>query len=159
MLARSSITRLGLLFAAFAIASCAETDPEIVAIEYMRATREAQSDAALTYLDMDEIVDRVSTEIVLVNTEGESDAFLRESVSSLIWGLFQETPREDLAYDATPADINGDRATVRVKLVDADGGERTRTVHLRNTDEGWKVSGRSVDDLVNFAITRLEERY
>ncbi|NKB90078.1 MAG: hypothetical protein GKS06_17840 [Acidobacteria bacterium] len=159
MLARSLVTRLGIVCAAIAIAGCAETDPEIVAIEYLRATREAQSDTALTYLDMDEIADRVSAEIVLVNPDGDSDSFLRESVSSLIWGLFQETPREDLAYDATPADVNGDRATVRVTLLDAEGGERTRTVHLRRTDAGWKVSGRSLDHLVSYAITRLEERF
>jgi len=160
MLSRCSFTRLGILCAiGLATAACAETDPEIVAIEYLRATRESRSDAAIGYLDMDELVGRVANDIVLVNTDGDADDFLRESVSSLIWALFQETPREDLAYDARPADITGDRATVRVTTANAEGRERTRDVHLRHTDSGWLVSGRSLNDLVRYVITRLEERY
>jgi len=127
MLARCFTIRLGLLCAVcIASAACAETDPEIVAIDYLRATREARSDAALAHLDLDELVERISNDVVLVKTEGDPEAFLRESVSSMVWGLFQETPREDLAY---------------------------------HTDSGWRVSGRSLDDIVRYVITRLEERF
>ena len=160
MLSRCSAIRLGILCAVCLVTvGCAETDPEIVAIEYLRATRESRSDAALGYLDLDELVDRVASDIVLVNTDGDADDFLRESVSSMIWGLFQETPREDLAYDARRAEVNGDRATVRVTTANAEGRERTRDIHLRRTDSGWLVSGRSLNDLVRYVITRLEERY
>ncbi len=160
MLARCYFTRLGILCAVCLMsASCAATDPEIVAIEYLRATREGRSDAAIGYLDLDELVERISDDIVLVNTDGDPDVFLRESVSSMVWGLFQETPRQDLAYDARRADINGDRATVRVTTANAEGREQTRDIHLRHTDSGWLVSGRSLNDLVRYVITRLEERF
>jgi len=160
MLSRCSAIRLGILCAVcLASVACAETDPEIVAIEYLRATREARSDAALGYLDLDELVDRVSNDVALVNVDGDPEAFLRESVSSMVWGLFQETPRQDLAYDARPAEINGDRATVRVTTADAEGHERTRIIHLRHTGSGWLVSGRSLNDIVRYVITRLEERF
>jgi hypothetical protein len=160
MFARPARVRLGVcVVLGAATLACAATDPEIVAIEYLRATREAKSDAAVGYLDLDEIVDRVETEVVLVNTDGDPRQFLRDSVRSMIWGLFQETPREDLAYDARPAEIDGDRATVLVTMVDAEGREQERTIHLRNTDSGWRVSGRSLDDLISYVITRLEERF
>ncbi len=160
MLARCFTIRLGILCAVCLTSlACAESDPEIVAIEYLRATREARSDAALGYLDLDELVSRVSNDVVLVNTDGDAETFLRESVSSMVWGLFQETPRQDLAYDARPAEITGDRATVRVTTVDAEGDERTRDIHLRHTESGWRVSGRSLNDLVRYVITRLEERF
>lgn len=160
MLARCFTIRLGILCAlCLTSLACAESDPEIVAIEYLRATREARSDAALGYLDLDELVSRVSNDVVLVNTDGDAETFLRESVSSMVWGLFQETPRQDLAYDARPAEITGDRATVRVTTVDAEGDERTRDIHLRHTESGWRVSGRSLNDLVRYVITRLEERF
>lgn len=141
-------------------AGCATPDPEIVAIEYLRATREAESDDAVDLLDIDRIVERVQDDVVLVNTDGDPEAFLRASVETLLWGLFQETPREDgLAYDAPPADIDGDNARVRVTLTDPGGRTQRRTVYLRRTNSGWKVSGRSVDDLVSYVIQRLEERY
>jgi hypothetical protein len=160
MRTRTFNLRLGILAVlSLTLVACAASDPEIVAIEYLRATREAKSDAALGYLDLDELHERISEDIVMVNTDGDPDTFLRESISYLIWGLFQETPREDLAYDALPADITANRATVRVRMVDAEGKERSRTVHLRNTDAGWRVSGRSLDDLVSYVITRLQERY
>lgn len=142
------------------LTACGTASPEIVAIEYLRATRTGESDAAIALLDIDNIVDRVESEVVLVNTGGDPAQFLRDSVRTILWGLFQETPREDeLVYDATPADIDGDRAAVRVTLTDPQGQTRTRTVHLRNTGSGWLVSGRSVDDLVRHAIQRLEERF
>jgi len=147
------------IVAALTIA-CATADPEIVAIEYLRATHNADSDGAVSLLDIDGIVDRVQTEIVLVNTDGDPERFLADSVETLIWGLFQEPPRQEgLAYDAPPADIDGDRATVSVTLAALDGSTSSRTVHLRNTAYGWRVSGRSVDDLVTYVIQRLEERY
>ena len=139
---------------------CTATDPEIVAIESMRATRHADSDDALARLDLDEIVGRIEDDVTLVLKEGNSDIFLRNSVETMLWGLFQETPREEnLTYGATPATIDGDRATVEVTMNDPEGGTRTRTVHLRRTAEGWRVSGRSVDNLVSYVIQRLEERF
>lgn len=143
-----------------ACAACAGTDPEIVAIEYLRATRTAESDEALSHLDMERIVERVQNEIVLVDPDGNPEAFLRDSIETLLWGLFQETPREDnLAYDATPADVTGDRARVRVTITGPEGNTEQRVVHLRRTDAGWRVSGESVNDLVSYAIQRLEERF
>jgi len=142
------------------VAACGTASPEIIAIEYLRATRTGQSDEAIALLDMDTIVDRVQSEVVLVNTGGDPDRFLRDSVETTLWGLFQETPREDeLAYDAKPAEIDGDHATVTVTLMSPDGKERTRSVTLRHTDAGWRISGSSVDDLVQYVIQRLEERY
>jgi len=44
-------------------------------------------------------------------------------------------------------------------MVNAVGNERSRTVHLLNTDARRRVSGRSLDDLVSYVITRLQERY
>lgn len=149
-----------LVVLALTTVGCATADPEIIAIEYMRATRTGESDDAIAWLDIDRIVERVSNEIVLVNTAGDPDRFLTDSVRTVLWGLFQETPRQDeLSYDATPADIDGERATVQVTLTDSDGKSRTRTVHLRRTDAGWRISGRSVDDLVTYSIQRLEERF
>lgn len=145
---------------ALAVGACGSTDPEIVAIEYLRATRTAESDEALALLDMDRIVERVQREIAVVAPDGDSEQFLRDSVETLLWGLFQETPREEgLAYDAPPAEIDGDRATVLVSLTDAEGKTQERTVHLRRTRAGWKVSGESIDDLVSYVIQRLEERF
>jgi len=155
---RSRVAAL-LLFAALASA-CAPDDPEIVAIEYLRATRTGQSDQAVALLDMDRIVQRVEKEIALVNTGGDPHKFLRDSVSATLWGLFQETPREDgLQYDATPAQIEGDTARVRVTMTYPDATTRSRTVWLRRTSSGWRVSGRSIDDLVSYVIQRLDERY
>lgn len=150
-----------LLVAGMAVtAACMPTDPEIVAIEYTRATRTAASDTAVALLDLDSIYERIQSEVAMVNTDGDPDRFLRDSVATLLWGLFQETPREDdLAYDATPAEVDGEHARVRVTMTDADGHQRARTVYLRQTSAGWRVSGRSVDDLVSYVLQRLEERY
>ena len=140
--------------------ACTSTDPEIVAIEYMRATRHADSDDALARLDLDEIVGRIEDDVTLVLRDGNSTTFLRSSVETILWGLFQETPREEnLIYDAKPATIDGERASVEVTMTDSDSRTRAHTVHLRHTPEGWRVSGRSVDNLVSYAIQRLEERY
>ncbi|HJO05156.1 MAG TPA: hypothetical protein QGG47_14410 [Acidobacteriota bacterium] len=139
---------------------CTTTDPEIVAIEYMRATRHADSLDALARLDLDEIVGRVEDNLTLVLEDGNSATLLRSSVETMLWGLFQETPREeDLTYDATPATIDGDRAAVEVTMRDPAGQTRKRTVHLRRTADGWRVSGRSLDNLVSYVIQRLEERF
>ena len=157
---RRVLSILATSVAAALMMACTTADPEIVAIEYLRATHNADSDTAVSLLDVDRIVGRVQDEIVLVNTDGDPERFLADSVETLIWGLFQETPRQEgLAYDAPPADVDGDRATVRVTLATPEGSTSRRTVHLRNTDLGWRVSGRSVDDLVAYVIQRLEERY
>lgn len=156
----ASVLRLLLGGSVAMAAACVPADPEIVAIEYTRATRTAASDTAVALLDLDGIYDRIQREIALVNTDGDPDRFLRDSIATLLWGLFQETPREEgLLYDATPAEVDGDRARVRVTLTDAGGHQRARIVHLRRTSEGWRVSGRSVDDLVAYVLQRLEERY
>ncbi len=140
--------------------ACTTTDPEIVAIEYMRATRHADSDDALARLDLDEIVARIEDDVTLVLKDGNSTTFLRSSVETMLWGLFQETPREEnLIYDAQPATVDGERASVEVTMTDPDRRSRTRTVYLRRTPEGWRVSGRSVDSLVSYVVQRLEERY
>lgn len=141
------------------VGACASSDPEIVAIEYLRASRTGNADAAVRLLDLDRIVERVEEEIVLVNTEGDPEAFLRDSVRSTAWALFQETPREERSYDARPAEIDGDRATVRVLLTEPEGGTDTRVVHLRRTGSGWKVSGPSIDDIVSSVIQRLQDRF
>ncbi len=154
------VRRAVAIAASLLMLACTSTDPEIVAIEYMRATRQADSDDAVATLDLDEIVGRVEEDLTLVLTEGDSSTFLRSSVETMLWGLFQETPREEgLAYDATPATIDGGRASVEVTMHDAEGLSRTRTVHLRRTADGWRVSGRSVDNLVSYVIQRLEERF
>ena len=143
-----------------AAAACGTASPEIVAIEYLRATRTGDSDDAIAMLDMDTIVDRVKSRIMMVNTDGDPDRFLYDSVQTVLWGLFQETPRQDeLTYDAPPADLDGQKATVRVVLTAADGTTRTRAVYLRRAGTGWLVSGRSLDELVAYAIQRLEERF
>lgn len=160
----SATTRTWVPFAiaslAAAAAACGTAGPEIIAIEYLRATRTGDSDDAIALLDMDAIVDRVKSRIAMLNTDGDPDRFLYDSVQTVLWGLFQETPRQDeLAYDAPPADLDGQKATVRVVLTAADGTTRTRAVYLRRADAGWLVSGRSLDELVAYAIRRLEERF
>lgn len=157
---RNVLSRALGCLALVALAGCGTADPEIVAIDYLRATRTAQSDRALSLLDMERIVERVQEEIVLVNTDGDPEAFLRDSVETVLWGLFQETPREEgLAYDAVPADVDGDLARVTVTMTGTDGSQQERTVELRETSAGWRVSGSSVDDLVSYVIQRLEERF
>ena len=154
------VRRAAAIAAGLLTLACTSTDPEIVAIEYMRATRHADSDDALARLDLDEIVKRVEDDVTLVLKDGNSDTFLRSSVETMLWGLFQETPREEgLSYDATPASLDGERASVQVTMRDTEGTSRTRTVHLRRTAGGWRVSGRSVDNLVTYVIQRLEERF
>jgi len=140
--------------------ACATPDPEIVAIEYLRAARTAESDDAVALLDIDAIVRRVQEDVVLVNTDGDPEQFLHDSVETMLWSLFQETPREEgLRYDAAPAKINGDTARVKVTMTTPDGSTQSRTVFLHHTSAGWKVSGRSVNDLVSYVIQRLEERF
>jgi predicted ATPase len=157
---RRQFAALSGLVLALALSGCQPSDPELVAIEYLRATHTAKSDSALSLLDIDSIVERVQEEIVLVNTDGDPDRFLADSVRTMIWGLYQETPRrEGMAYDAPPADIDGDTARVAVTVTSPDGATERRTIYLRRTDSGWRVSGRSVDDLVSYVIQRLEERF
>lgn len=148
------------LLASCAAAGCEPAAPEIVAIEYLRATRTSESDRAVALLDIGRIVERVQREVVMVNTEGDPEEFLRDSVATILWGLFQETPQEEnLTYEATRADLDGDRAEVVVSMVSPDGTAVRRTVFLRRTSQGWRVSGASLDDLVTYVIQRLEERF
>lgn len=157
-LARRPLRAL-LWLAPLLLTACATADPEIVAIEYLRATRTGNADEAVQLLDMERIVERIEREIVLVNTEGDPEAFLRDSVRSTLWALFQESPRQERAYDARPAEIDGERAQVRVVMTTPEGETETRVVHLRRTDSGWKVSGPSIDNLVNSVIQRLHDRF
>ena len=148
------------LLLALSASACAESGPEIVAAEYLRAADTGSADKAIALLDVEQIVDRVQQEIVVVNTDGDPRSFLRDSVETVLWGLFQEMERhEERGYDPQAAEVRGDRAAVRVIVRSPDGEQHTRTVHLRKTDGGWKVSGESVEDLVAYVIQRLEERY
>ena len=148
---------LASLLAAFACGPPAS--PEIVSIEYLRAMYSGNSDGAIACIDIDEVVERIEEEISLVATDGESESFLRDSVTTLLWGLFQQTPREEYTYDAVPKSDNGDRVRVAVTLRDGDGGSSTRSMDLHRTNAGWRISGESLDPLVRYVIQRLEERY
>ena len=72
---------------------------------------------------------------------------------------YHKSAKTRIRRNARRAEINGDRATVRVTTTNAEGREQTRDIHLRHTDAGWLVSGRSLNDLVRYVITRLEERF
>ena len=157
---RSPIRRAIAIAVTILTFACTTTDPEIVAIEYMRAARHADSDDVLARLDLEEIIGRIEDDVTLVLEDGDSDIFLRSSVETMLWGLFQEPPREeDLTFDAKPATIDGERALVEVTIRSPQGTTLKRTVHLRRTVEGWRISGRSVDNLVSYVIQRLEERF
>jgi hypothetical protein len=157
---RIPATSLALGLALSVLASCGPpADPEIVAIEYLRAIFSGRSDEAVARVDLDALVERVSERITLVATEGSSNDFLRDSISTLLWGLYEATAPRDLAYNAAPAEIDGDLATVRVETADAEGTHSTRTLELRRTRSGWLISGRSLDPLVTYVVQRLEERY
>lgn len=157
---RRSILFGGLLALAITTPACGGSDdPEIVAISYLRAIHEGRADEALRYVDMARLLERIQDEIVMVQTPGDSETFMRDSVETVVWGLFHESPREDYAYDAVPAEVDGEMASVVVKLTDPDGTTTERTVHLRRTDDGWRISGPSLDRLETYVTQRLEERY
>lgn len=134
-------------------------DPEIVAITYLRAIHLGRPDEALQHIDMDRMVERVEDNIVLVDTPGDPRSFMRESIETVLWGLLQESAGGEYGYDAAPADVEGNRAVVVVRLTDVDGETTERTLHLRRTANGWKVSGETLDRLVIAVTQRLEERY
>ncbi|MFQ5743286.1 MAG: nuclear transport factor 2 family protein [Acidobacteriota bacterium] len=129
-----------------------------MAIEYVRAVNSGDPDTAVNLLDMDELVRRVEEKIVVVQHD-DAEKFLRDSVETILWGLFRQTKEVDYAYDAAPAELHGDAANVTVSKVDAEGREGETAVSLKKTDRGWRVSGDSLDPLVSYAIERLEERY
>ena len=156
---RVAASLLTLPAALLAVACASGDSPEIVAIEFLRATRTAESDRAIDKIDLEELSTRVSDLIFVVQEGIDSDKFMRDSIETLVWGLFQETPRQEFVYDAVPGDNDGERATSIITMTSADGTSRTSTVHLRFTTRGWKVSGKSLDDLVNYVVQRLEERY
>ena len=132
--------------------------PEIVALSYVRATSGGDPDTAVQLLDIGRITERVEEQIVVLDSKG-NESFLEDSIESLLWGLFRETRPVDFAYDATPADIDDDSARVEVTRTRADGTPEIVVVHLRRTDEGWRVSGTSLDALVTYVVQRLQERY
>ncbi len=134
------------------------TDPELVAIAYERAISGGDPDTAVHLLDTARIASRVEEEIAVVESSG-NESFLEDSIETLLWGLFREIRPADFAYTATPADIDGDSAEVTVTKISPDGASRTVVVHLRNTDNGWRVSGASLDRLVTFAVQRLQDMY
>ena len=133
-------------------------DPELVALAYVRATNSGDPDTAVQLLDIEQIVSRVEEEIVVVDSSGR-ESFLEDSIESLLWGLFRETRPTDYIYNATPAELDGDMAQVPVTRISADETSTTVVVALRNTDDGWRVSGDSVDALVRYLVQRLQERY
>lgn len=140
------------------LACAPQPDPEVVAIQYLRAVNSGEPDTAVRWLDMEELVRRVDEQIIVVMNDG-SDAFLRDSVETVVWGLFRQGQQADFAYDASPARISGERAVVRVTKTDPEGERSTTAIHLRRTDRGWRVSGESLDPLVTYVVQRLEERY
>jgi hypothetical protein len=155
---RARFVAIAATLAPLAAVSCSAPDPEIVAIAYVRATNTGDGDAALRLLDMDEILRRVDEQIVIVR-DGDAESFLEQSVETLLWGLYRESRQAEYSYDAQPADIEGDMARVTVTKVDPDQEQTETVVHLRNTSQGWRVSGESLDPLVNYVVQRLEERY
>lgn len=157
------LIRAGLSTLAFGallvVAACGPpNDPELVALAYVRASNGGDADAAVQLLDIEQIAARVEQQIVVVDSSGRED-FLEDSIETLLWGLFRETPPVDYAYDATPAEVEGDTAQVSVTRTDVDGKSDIVVVDLRDTDDGWRVSGESLDDLVRVVVQRLQERY
>ncbi len=144
--------------ATLAAVSCSPPDPEVVAISYIRAINTGDSDMAVRLLDMEEILRRINEQIVIVQ-DGDAESFLAHSVETLLWGLFSESVQADYTYDAQPADLEGEMASVTVMKVNPQQEQTETVVHLRNTAQGWRVSGDSLDPLVNHVIQRLEERY
>ena len=143
----------------FAGVSCGPAnDPAIVALAYIRATHSGDPDTAVRLLDIEQIVSRVDEVLVVVDSSG-SETFLEDSIETMLWGLFRETQVVDYAYDAAPADLVGDTATVLVTLISADATADTVVVHLRDTTRGWRVSGDSLAPLATYIIQRLQEKY
>ncbi len=148
------------LFAiALLVASCGPPDPpELVAIAYVRATSEGDPDTAVQLVDIERLTTRVGEEIVVLHSTG-SETFLEDSIETLLWGLYRETRVRDFAYNAPPAETEGDTAHVVVTKTPREGEPEEVAVYLRATDRGWRVSGKSLDRLVTYVIQRLQERY
>ncbi len=143
----------------FAGGSCRPAnDPAVVALAYVRASNSGDPDTAIQLLDIEQIASRVDEVLVVVDSSGR-ESFLEDSIESLLWGLFRETRVVDYAYDAMPAELDGDRATVSVTRTSADATSDVVVVHLRDTARGWRVSGDSLDQLVTYVIQRLQEKY
>ena len=141
------------------VAACAPSgEPEVVAIRYIRAVSSGDPDTAVTLIDTPRLTSRVEEQILVVESSGR-ETFLEDSIETLLWGLFRETRPADFEYGVTPAKIDGDWAEVTVTKTSLDGVTQTTAVHLRNTDDGWRVSGASLDRLVTFVIQRLTEKY
>lgn len=134
-------------------------DPEIVAIEYLRAVHSGNADEAVRHIDIEGLVERVEDQVVVVQREGGSETLMRDSIETILWGLFQQSPQEEFSYDARTAEIDGDRATVTVEMTDSDGETTERTLQLRRGSSGWKVGGDSLDPMVNYVVQRLQERF
>ena len=134
------------------------SDPEIVALAYVRASNSGDPDTVVQLLDLEQVLSRVEEEIVVVDSNGR-ETFLEDSIESMLWGLFRETRVVDYAYNATPAEIDGDTAKVSVTLTSADATTTTTVVHLRETPRGWRVSGDTLAPLVLYVIQRLQEKY
>ena len=145
-------------FTLLAAACVPSGDPEVVAIQYMRAVSGGDPDTAVALLDTPRLTSRVEEEIVVLESSGR-ESFLEDSIETLLWGLFRETRPTDFVYDATPAKIDGNSAEVAVTKISVDGASETISVHLRNTDGGWRVSGASLDRLVTFVVQRLTDKY
>jgi hypothetical protein len=133
-------------------------DPEVVALAYVRASKGGDPDTAVRLLDIEQIASRVEEELVVLDSSGR-ETFLEDSIETLLWGLFRETLVVDYLYDATPAELDGDTASVSVTLTSVEATSDTLVVHLRHTAEGWRVSGDSLDPLVAYVIQRLQEKY
>lgn len=133
-------------------------DPEVAAVEYLRAVNSRQPDAAVDLLDIEEIARRVEEQIVIVQ-ENASPSFLENSIETLLWGLFQETTPADFTYVSAHAEVEDDTARVTVRRMDPEGKESETVVHLRRTGGGWLVSGDTLDPLVTYVVQRLQERY
>ena len=146
------------VLATLAPISCSPPDPEVVAIAYIRAINTGDSDTAVRLLDMEEILRRINEQIVIVQ-DGDAESFLTHSVETLLWGLYRESVQADYTYDAPPAILESEMARVTVTKVNPQQEQTETVVHLRNTAQGWRVSGDSLDPLVNYVIQRLEERY
>jgi hypothetical protein len=155
---RARIVAIAAILASLIVISCAAPDPEIVAIAYVRAINTGDGDTAVRLLDMEEILRRIDEQIVIVQ-DGDAETFLEQSVETLLWGLFRESVQTEYTYGAQPADLEGEMATVTVTKLDVEQEQTETVVHLRNTSQGWRVSGASLDPLVNHVIQRLEERY
>jgi len=157
-LTRTGLLSLGLI-ALLAGAACGPpTDPEIVALTYVRATSSGDPDTAVQLLDIERLTERVEQQVVVVDSSGKEN-FLEDSIESMLWGLFRETRPGEYAFNATPAEIDGDTAVVPVTRTSPDETSEVIEVHLRNTEDGWRVSGGTLDPLVRVVVTRLQEKY